>query len=665
MRTKLKNTQNYLSKLLIVFMISTINCLSAFSGVWNNAAPGFWDNNANWFPNTGFPNGLNQNAGFIGLPTAAVANTINSNTDITVAALHIDISTGQDLNIQFNAPHTLSFLGDQALAKIFKSGTGIARINTPIILNGTLSVFYDNGSIDTALFATGELILSGPISGLGSLALINSQPSLNVTGLTLEGNNIYTGSTSVFGGILRLNSNGISIPGNILVKGASRLEMLQNDQFDDSIVDIQSGGIADILGTTQTIQQLGIIDASFVDSLANLGTGSLTILNSTVFALQFTNTCVLNVPNLTMLNGGGIEAQGQAVIGDSSGTTPFTLNIQPNTDIEVITAFFAAENNYELIMYNPIIPNGSINYNIGGNTGTLALTGNLPGNTIPAINIESGQLLAGLNSTDVIASTGTTTITPAGTLWGFGTFGSLARPILNQGLVEPGDNVNPGILTLLGNYTQINVGTFKIKAPTALTASKLVVKGFVNLDGAFFFEGNNLVAGDSIVVIDNTGGPAPISGKFSSFIPNLNESSAFLKANVVYTPHQVIVNITAGSCVVNPLPPTDLRAHEFKNKFLTETDHIIQLKWSASPSPGVVSYNIYRNGKKIGNVKAFQPLVFNDHDRSTNRTYVYSVIAVDMNGNESIPATITVKKHRKDSSRDSGHSSILMPAKPI
>lgn len=90
---------------------------------------------------------------------------------------------------------------------------------------------------------------------------------------------------------------------------------------------------------------------------------------------------------------------------------------------------------------------------------------------------------------------------------------------------------------------------------------------------------------------------------------------------------------------VGPLPPSNLRVIVCKK----DCKCIHKLSWTASPSPEVISYNIYQDGKLIGNVPASGPLRFKKCHRCCNKTFEYSVTAVDANGTESEPVTKTVK----------------------
>lgn len=642
MKTKLRNAHICLSKLLIVLLVGVCNHLSAVSGVWNNTSSGVWDSNANWFPATGFPNGANVAAGFIGLPSTAGPNTITSSTSITLGVLMIDIPTGQNLGIQFTSPQSLVFSG-LGQPKIFKSGPGVATIDTPItISSGQLLINIDSGSLTDPLSSTGNLVISGPISGLGSLSLTQNglQTSTSTASLVLEGVNTHL-QTFVFGGRIILNSAlGHSIPQNLTLNDQSTANILLDNQFDAiSNLTVAQNSIVNIQGSAQTLNSI-LIDNATVLNPIRLPASPLTVTSGGSTAIFMRQLSVLNVPNIT-ITAGGLRVTSTGTIGDSTGTDIAEFDLHAGTPFEVESFFPIAVEPYSLIIYNPLVINGDILYNSSGSGGTTALAGNLSTNSISEITMSNGQILLGLTSADVIGTTGPTSVLGNSTLLGFGTLGRAGSArVTNSSSVEPGDHLNPGTLTIDGNYIQTGIGTLTIKAPLQSNASKLKVKGAVNLDGTLYFAGQNLVAGDSIVVVDNTGSPTTITGKFSNFQPTLNETG-FLQAKLVYTAHQVIVNIVTGSCVPPPpLPPTNLRGKEIENKFLTETDHIIQLKWNASPTAGVVSYNVFRNGKLIGNVKATDPLVFNDHDRNPKKSYEYAVRAVAANGTQSAPVVI-------------------------
>lgn len=88
-----------------------------------------------------------------------------------------------------------------------------------------------------------------------------------------------------------------------------------------------------------------------------------------------------------------------------------------------------------------------------------------------------------------------------------------------------------------------------------------------------------------------------------------------------------------------PHPPTNLAAKKLVNRFLNRIELINRLSWTASTTKSVVSYNIYRDGKLIGNVAAtsFTDLV------QAGVTYLYAVTAVGADKIESLPIKIIVK----------------------
>jgi len=90
-----------------------------------------------------------------------------------------------------------------------------------------------------------------------------------------------------------------------------------------------------------------------------------------------------------------------------------------------------------------------------------------------------------------------------------------------------------------------------------------------------------------------------------------------------------------------PAPPTNLTGHQKKNDFGTVFEYFNLLKWEASPS-SIAGYVIYRDGKKIANLNA-SALGYEDHNRKKDRSFLYSVAAVDANGSESSFINVEVK----------------------
>lgn len=91
-----------------------------------------------------------------------------------------------------------------------------------------------------------------------------------------------------------------------------------------------------------------------------------------------------------------------------------------------------------------------------------------------------------------------------------------------------------------------------------------------------------------------------------------------------------------------PLPPQNLAGVQEKNRFLDQTDIVNILTWKPSLDPLVVKYNLYRNDKLIAEISAKDPLRFEDHNRKSKRKYVYLLKAVNAEGIESNPISVSL-----------------------
>ncbi len=82
--------------------------------------------------------------------------------------------------------------------------------------------------------------------------------------------------------------------------------------------------------------------------------------------------------------------------------------------------------------------------------------------------------------------------------------------------------------------------------------------------------------------------------------------------------------------------------------FLTQTDFINQLTWSATGPSLPVSYSIYRDAgltNLVAIVPATGPLIFLDHDRQPGQTYTYYIIGTNSVGTTSDPVSVTVTQN--------------------
>lgn len=87
-------------------------------------------------------------------------------------------------------------------------------------------------------------------------------------------------------------------------------------------------------------------------------------------------------------------------------------------------------------------------------------------------------------------------------------------------------------------------------------------------------------------------------------------------------------------------PPSHLQGKQKKNDFGFEYELYNQLTWTASPSPDITGYFIYRNGKKIATVNSFT-YTYEDHNRKKGVSYIYAITAFN-SGSESSPVNIVI-----------------------
>lgn len=98
-----------------------------------------------------------------------------------------------------------------------------------------------------------------------------------------------------------------------------------------------------------------------------------------------------------------------------------------------------------------------------------------------------------------------------------------------------------------------------------------------------------------------------------------------------------------GSPVPSPLPPSHFRGVIKKNKFLNETEYVLQAKWNPSPSPNVSLYRIYKHGKLIEEIPAGSDLFFEKGIRSKKSAKEFEIAAVNSDNLESIRVKIRIK----------------------
>ncbi len=96
--------------------------------------------------------------------------------------------------------------------------------------------------------------------------------------------------------------------------------------------------------------------------------------------------------------------------------------------------------------------------------------------------------------------------------------------------------------------------------------------------------------------------------------------------------------------ILAPTPPLMIVGNNCYDKFASQTDRVNIITWTPSADPTVVSYIIRRNGRLLDTIKATNrcSYTFYDHNRCNHTSYVYTVTAINGEGVESTPVTVTV-----------------------
>jgi fibronectin-binding autotransporter adhesin len=410
-------------------------------------------------------------------------------------------------------------------------------------LAGTLTV-----TGNSSFSGTGDFILSGAISGTGSLTK-NGANTATLSGSTA---NTMSGIFTVTTGTFILDKTGVhAIAGDLTVAGGTvRLAGTGGDQISDAAGVTVSSGTLDVNGKTETIGALsgmgniilggGILTiadgsgANFSGSIT--GTGSLTKSGA--------GTQFLSGMNLyggpTMINGGTLAVDSDANLGVGSGvenivinggalaaTTGFVLSSTrgvavgaTNTTYGIGTISVAGG---QTLTYNGVIANNGTIAGVAGGlvkegAGTLVLGGS---NTFSGVTIiNAGTLLAGTSG--MIAALSGVTVS-SGAVLNVGAynqlFGSLAGTgtiINNAGLVTGSNNTSAvfsGVMSGSGSLTKVGGGVQELTQTSSYSGGTKINGGTLKVNNA---TGSALGAGAVTVNSGGTlGGTGTVAGAVS------------------------------------------------------------------------------------------------------------------------------------------------------
>lgn len=258
MGQQLTQSSSFFRRLFLVLFLFFKAFAFSTTYIWVNPLSSTWNTNANWTPNTGFPNAVADAAVFGNVITGNRVVTLG--VPVTVNRIGFDSSFGYTLS---GSSLTLQASSGNALIGLTHvNGNGVATISSNCILNSPLTISHDT---------TSNFTISGVISGNQSLTKTGS--GVNTT--ILSGANTYSGGTFLDQGTLQISNNGNLGTSDLTFIGNSTLNLMTGPTITKNIT-LNSGAI-------------GVISSNMAATLSGqiTGSGNIGITNGTI---AFTNT---------------------------------------------------------------------------------------------------------------------------------------------------------------------------------------------------------------------------------------------------------------------------------------------------------------------------------------------------------------------------------------
>lgn len=202
------------------------------------------------------------------------------------------------------------------------------------------------------------------------------------------------------------------------------------------------------------------------------------------------------------------------------------------------------------------------------------------------------------------------------------------------------DETNPALSTIKASSKNVNANgsSFALVTVTLIDGGGQVIPGHVVT--------LNPLNGHSVITVVTPPGLKKISA--NSGISNDKGQVTFkitdtFVETVTYSATDETDDVTLNRLLkinfVGFTQPSNFRGKTVKNEFATQTQFINVLKWDPAPNDLVVGYRIYEDGVFIMEVPTIRAEVYNIRP---DRTYHYALTAVDANGFESVPLTLTL-----------------------
>ena len=429
-------------------------------GTWN--VPGNWETNT-LPPQQVVPQNVDDVAIFGNSNTQFSAQIGLGQPTITIGTLDVDNPN----NIALEDSNTLVFQtssGNAALNLTSLNGAGGSfSLALPATLNSNLVISTDSG--------VGETICNNVISGAGGITITGPQ-TISFASAT---GNTYTGTTTISGGNLSIDTGATSLQGAVVVTNAGFLTFNSNS----------SVGSLNIINGTVT-GAITFPNSGNVLTMGGNGTGQM-----------------LNIVNLYFTDAGGATVTYDPTDGGTALITGGELNVTPDAtytfdigsaggapDMELNCDFFPPFGSVSFIktgagvlLYDPPGVNGNNTGPTTVNQGTLEVNTQAQRGVPGDLTISGGMLLC--RSADQISNSSNVTLGS-----GAFDFGGFAQTIgsftFQSGTFSQG--ANPLVLTSAATTPS-----------AALTMRNTTISGAINLQGDIVFDATN-------------GGTATISG---------------------------------------------------------------------------------------------------------------------------------------------------------
>jgi autotransporter-associated beta strand protein len=392
---------------------------------------------------------------------------------------------------------------------IFKNNS-TAESATIDISFGAFLTFANNSTPGSAdIFATSNSI----VQFLDNATAGNSSISTDFASVSFA-NNSTAGSASIgisFGAFLTFANNSTAANSNISTFENDSVEFLDNSTAGSAGIFLRgfSGlGFGD-RSTAGSATILAVGGHIFFGDSSRGGTAQINLFSSEFGSGSFLDISGHNAPGVTI---GSLEGDETARVG--LGANNLTIG----------------SNNLSTTFFGEIGGTGGSLTKIGSGTFILSGANTYTGNT----NVNRGVLqVDGSITSD-------TFVNPRGTLAGTG---SINGNVTNNGTVSPGSAGAPGLLTVVGHYTQTQFATLMIQIAGTSTGdfSVLNVLGSANLNGFLdpvLWNGFVPTIGDSFTFLNY----ASLTGEFSD-IRHRFFDNGMLQWSVTYEANHAILTV--------------------------------------------------------------------------------------------------------------------------